>query len=120
MNKNNLILLSSSLVVVSLTALTTILIFGKKDIYTPGVNKTVDSAVAQSRKVYNEKKKEGIDFTNGPCLSNDLISGWVLDLVHNPRLNIDDLKSNQCAAFLEGRAKHFIEMDLKGNIVRVK
>jgi hypothetical protein len=44
----------------------------------------------------------------------------VADVVHSPRDPIDDLPENQCQAYLEGRAKHFVEIDVNGNIIRVK
>lgn len=88
--------------------------------YKPGIWPEADQAVAQAQYLYNKAKDQGVDFKNGPCLSNALIPGWVLDLAHNPREPVDDLPENQCKAYLEGSAKHFVEMDLKGNILRVK
>lgn len=120
MTKSNLWLLILCLFVISIVSLGTIFIMGRKNIYKPGVSTTVDKAVAQARKVYDEKSKEGVDFDNGPCLSNDLIKGWVLDLVHEPRIALDNMPEYQCAALREGRATHFVEMDLKGNVLRVK
>lgn len=87
--------------------------------YKPGVFSEVDKAVSQAQALYQQKKKEGMDFSSGPCLSNDLMKGWVVDLVHNPRIAADDLAKNQCQAYLEGRATHFVELDLNGNLVRV-
>lgn len=92
----------------------------KKSGYTRGVSAAYDHAVGQAQVVYNQKEKLGIDFTDGPCLTNDLLDDWVVDLVHNPRIKSDDLVQNQCPAFLEGRASHFVELDLEGNVVRVK
>ena len=54
------------------------------------------------------------------CLSNFLISGWVLDIAHNPREAIDDLPQNQCSAYLSGQAKHFVELDLNGDLIRFR
>lgn len=90
-----------------------------KNGYRPGVDIKADSAVNQAKKVYQQKKDQGIDFTNGPCLTNDLLPDWVVDIVHNPRQTIDNLPENQCAAFTEGRSKHFVELDPEGNVVRV-
>src|SRR3989344_7796669 len=114
MTKSNFWLLILCLFVITVVSLGTILVLGKSSIYNPGVSTTVDKAVGQARKVYEEKKDEGINFSNGPCLSNDLVKGWVLDLVHSPRESIDNLPENQCAALREGRSTHFIEMDLEG------
>lgn len=114
------------LMVIIITALLTIVFnngnpFEKslKKGYKPGVDYEADSAVNQAKKVFLQKKDQGIDFTDGPCLTNDLLPDWVVDIVHNPSQDIDNLPENQCAAYTEGRAKHFVEMDSKGEIIRV-
>ena len=90
-----------------------------KSSYKPGLSYDQDQAVTQSKKVYQDKQKLNINFEEGPCLTNDLLPDWVVDIAHNPRQKIDDLPANQCAAFLEGRAKHFVELDPQGNVIRV-
>ena len=67
-----------------------------------------------------KKETKGMDLSNGSCLTNDLIPDWVVDIVHNPREEIDNLPQNQCQAYVEGRAKHFVEIDTEGNVIRVK
>ena len=52
----------------------------------------------------------GENFSNGPCLSNEIKPDWVCDVAHNPRQPIDDLPENQCSAYIEGKAKHFVEV----------
>lgn len=88
--------------------------------YKVGVSDEMDSAVGKAQKVYKDRKAIGIDFATGPCLTNDLMPNWVADIVHNPRQKIDDLAENQCPAFSEGRANHFVELGLEGEVVRVK
>lgn len=88
--------------------------------YKPGISKEVDSAVNQARHFYKVNKDGGVDLSHGPCLSDDLTSGWVADIVHNPRQEIDDLPENMCPSFISGKAKHFVELDLDGNLIRVK
>ncbi len=88
--------------------------------YKPGLSLSADRAVNQAKEVYEEKKNLEVDFTSGPCLTNDLLPDWVADIAHNPRQKIDDLPQNQCQAFIEGRATHFVEMDAKGNILQVR
>lgn len=90
-----------------------------KPVYKKGASASYDTAVSSAITLYN-KMVGKIDLTNGPCLSNDLMPGWVLDIVHSPREKIDDLPQNQCSAYLEGRARHFVELDLNGNLVRVR
>jgi len=87
--------------------------------YVVGVSPEVDQAVANAKQIYSQKRELKIDFSSGPCLTNDLMPGWVADTVHNPRQTIDDQPENQCQAYTEGRAKHFVELDLQGNLVRV-
>jgi len=87
--------------------------------YKPGVDAEVDTAVNQAQQYYRQKKALGEDFSTGPCLTNDLMANWVVDIVHVPRTAEDNLPENQCQAYLEGRAKHFVELDTNGNLVRV-
>jgi hypothetical protein len=120
MTKSSFGLLLLCLIFITAVSLGTLIYFGKKESYKPGVSAEYDKAASQARKAYEDKKKARVDFSDGPCLTNDLITNWALDLVHNPREKIDDLKENQCQSYLEGRTKHFIEMDQNGNIVRIK
>lgn len=59
------------------------------------------------------------DFTVGPCLSNAIIPDWVCDIAHEPRQAIDDDPANQCAAFHDGTAHHFVEVDGNCNQIEV-
>lgn len=113
-----LLLAIATLVIVSLA--TVILVEKKPEVYKPGVSAEVDRVVNQAKAVYLQKKTLGYDFSNGPCLTNDLVPDWVADLAHRPRWSEDNLPQNQCPAYLEGRAKHFVELDLDGNLIRVK
>lgn len=80
----------------------------------------IDTAINQAGLLYNLSKQQGVDLSSGPCLSNALLPGWVLDIAHNPRQEIDDLPQNQCPAFREGNAQHFVELDSEGNLIRAK
>ncbi|MBI2334734.1 hypothetical protein HYU96_02935 [Candidatus Daviesbacteria bacterium] len=85
------------------------------------VTKTdIDTAVNQAKYLYQMRKSQEEDFSQGPCLSNALMTDWVADLVHNPREEADNLPHNQCPAYLEGRAHHFVELDLEGNLIRAR
>ena len=88
--------------------------------YRPGVLQEYDDAVNKAQIIYREKKKLGIDLSSGPCLTNHLKPGWVADLVHNPRIEIDKRVENQCPVYLEGKADHFVELDLDGNVIKVR
>ncbi|MEK7616448.1 MAG: hypothetical protein AAB414_00130 [Patescibacteria group bacterium] len=80
----------------------------------------LDSAINKATHIYAEIRLKGMDFSNGPCLSNALMPDWVLDIVHNPRILTDDLQENQCPAYIEGRARHFVELDTEGNLIRAR
>lgn len=113
-----IILFSLVLTVILLTAyLTLVFNFGSSEMIP---KKELETAINQAKYFYNQKKMRGEDFSNGPCLSNALMPGWVVDIVHEPRKAVDDLSENQCSAYLEGGAKHFVELDIDGNFVRAR
>ncbi len=80
--------------------------------------KEIDTAVNQAKLLYSIKKGE--DISTGPCLSDALMPNWVLDIAHSPRQSIDDLPENQCPSYREGRSKHFVELDIDGNLIRAE
>lgn len=80
----------------------------------------IETAINQAKHLYKQESQKGRDFSNGPCLSDALMPGWVVDIAHNPRIEIDNLSQNQCPAFLEGKAQHFVELDLLGNVITAK
>jgi thioredoxin-related protein len=63
-------------------------------------------------------KQQKIDLNNGPCLSNEIEQGWVCDVAHSPRQNIDNLQENQCRSFREGKTNHFIEVTPSCEFIR--
>jgi len=79
-----------------------------------------DLAIIRAKAVFNVQNSQGMDMSSGPCLSNDLMPDWVLDVAHNPRQEIDNLPENQCASYLEGKANHFVELDPDGNLIKVQ
>ncbi|MBI2314594.1 hypothetical protein HYU93_00835 [Candidatus Daviesbacteria bacterium] len=112
------VLLILALFVIILTSIVTVLLSSLGQISTP--KSEVDSAVNQAQLLYRQKRERGENFSNGPCLSDALMRGWVADVVNNPRLPIDDLPENQCPSYREGRSRHFVELDMEGNLVRAK
>ena len=76
-------------------------------------------AISKAKETFQLKKAEGLNMNSGPCLENELMPDWVLDVVHNPRQAIDDKPENQCAAFRDGKAHHFVELDTTGNIIKM-
>jgi hypothetical protein len=77
-------------------------------------------AIRASKELFEQKKAQGMNMSQGPCLSNEIIKGWVVDVAHSPRQAIDDKPENQCQAYREGKAKHFVELDENGNVIKVQ
>ena len=77
-----------------------------------------DTQVTYAKSLYEQAKTAGYSFASGPCLSNG--KDWVVDVVHNPRQPVDDDPTYQCASFVSGVAKHFVELDVDGNLVRAE
>ena len=113
------ILLVISLSVILITTIVVYKLNAPAYQYKPGSWAEADLAINQAYHFY-QLKQQGEDLSSGPCLSNDLIPDWVADLVHDPRTEVDDLPENQCRAYLEGRASHFVELDIEGKLVRVQ
>jgi hypothetical protein len=59
----------------------------------------------------------GLDLSAGPCLSNEIIPGWVCDVAHSPRQETDNDPANQCPGY-GVTASHFIEVNETCNIIR--
>ena len=77
-----------------------------------------DQAIRVAKELYQQKKAEGLDFSNGPCLSDEIIPDWCVDIAHWPRQPIDNRPENQCRSYREGRVHHFVELDEDGNLIR--
>lgn len=118
MNKITLVLLT--LMVIATTSFWVFINNNASKGYKPGIWPEADQAVSQAQLLYKQAQESNINLISGPCLSNSVIAGWVVDIVHSPRQTVDDLSQNQCQSYLEGSAKHFVEIDLEGNLVRVQ
>ena len=64
------------------------------------------------------EKGSGQDLSAGPCLDNQIITDWVCDVAHSPRTEVDNIAENQCSAFREGNANHFVEVTPECGFVR--
>ena len=81
------------------------------------------AAIAAARAAYEKARAEGEDFSSGPCIADPLPApsdDWVADVAHDPRADVDDDPANQCASYRAGNAKHFVELDPGGNVIRAK
>lgn len=67
-------------------------------------------------------KSSTLNLSNGPCLSDNNsdwnVTDWVCDVAHSPRQDIDNLPGNQCQAFRNGQAHHFVEVNTTCNLIR--
>jgi hypothetical protein len=76
-----------------------------------------DETIRLAQEAYERAKTDGVDMSRGPCLGV-IKPGWVADVAHDPRQDVDDEPVNQCAAYREGDADHFVELDPNGNYLR--
>lgn len=79
-----------------------------------------DEAINKAKELFAQKKLEGMDFSRGPCLSEEIVPDWCVDVAHDPRQPIDDEPANQCRSYREGRVHHFVELDPTGNVIRAQ
>ena len=84
--------------------------------------KAVDRSLAtvKCQELCQYEATNGNDLSSGPCLSNVIIPGWVCDLANNPRQPADNDPANQCEAFRNGTAQHFVEVDGNCNLIKVQ
>jgi hypothetical protein len=80
---------------------------------------TPNAPVEAAKAHFRAAKARGVDMSRGPCLGV-VAPGWVADVAHDPRRRVDDLPQNQCAAYRNGTAAHFVELDPDGNLVRAQ
>ena len=79
-----------------------------------------DRAIGMAKRLYRQRLDEGWDLSNGPCLSDESIPGWCVDVAHDPREPVDGLPQNQCPAYRSGRVRHFVELDRQGSLIRAQ
>ncbi len=77
-------------------------------------------AIDAALQVYQQAKTQGTDFSNGPCIAEQLpdLPDWSVDVAHDPRQSIDDQPANQCQDYRQGKTHHFVELDPDGNLIR--
>jgi hypothetical protein len=77
-----------------------------------------DRAIKLAQELFQKKQQQGLDFSAGPCLADEILPDWCVDVAHSPRQRIDDRPENQCSSWREGRVHHFVELDEDGNVIR--
>jgi len=78
------------------------------------VNEQQDS-ISCAIDLYNQAKSNSMQF-DSQCLG--ACGNYSVDIVHNPRTIEDDKSGNQCSDYPRV-TPYFIELDSKGNVVRV-
>lgn len=67
-----------------------------------------------------QDSRSSLDLEKSPCLSNAIIENWVCDVAHSPRTDADNLQENQCSAYQNQTAEHFIELDINCSLIRLR
>ncbi|HEX7104056.1 MAG TPA: hypothetical protein VF201_15535 [Nitrolancea sp.] len=77
-------------------------------------------AVSAAQVAYATAQAKGTDFSNGPCISEQLadLPDWSVDVAHDPRESVDNQPANQCQAYRQGTTHHFVELDPNGKLIR--
>jgi DNA ligase D-like protein (predicted 3'-phosphoesterase) len=81
-------------------------------------NSQNDLAVSECISQCELAKNGGVDFSNGPCISENIEEDWVCDIVHNPRIRVDNEAQNQCQSYRSGERNHFVELDTNCALIR--
>jgi hypothetical protein len=80
----------------------------------------IEDILKEANRELNNRRENDDDISAGPCLLNPstINEDYVVDIAHEPRNDDDNNKINQCSDFVEGRATHFIEVDVTGKLLR--
>jgi hypothetical protein len=85
----------------------------------PGKLKTVqETAIENCLELCLRQKQKNISLENGPCLSEEIITDWVCDVAHNPRIDLDNKPENQCSSFRDKKTHHFVEADVNCQFIK--
>jgi hypothetical protein len=79
-----------------------------------------EKIIRLAQELFKEKAQEGLDMSQGPCLSEEIVPDWCVDVAHSPREEVDNLPQNQCRSYRSGQVHHFVELDLDGNLIRAR
>jgi hypothetical protein len=81
-----------------------------------------ERAIAQAQEAYDQARTAGTNLADGPCIAESLtdLPGWVVDIAHDPREDVDDEPANQCQRYRDGEADHFVELTPEGELIRAE
>jgi len=79
-----------------------------------------NQVIEKAKNIYNQSLQKGMNFSS-QCLGTIYVQeiGYAVDIVHIPRISEDNLPQNQCQDYLKDKVSHFVELDYKGNIIRI-
>ena len=83
---------------------------------TPSYVEEQINAIECAGELYAAESLKNISFSS-QCLG--ICGNYSVDIVHVPRTSEDNLVENQCRDFIDKRTRYFIELNAKGEIVRV-
>lgn len=73
----------------------------------------------KAKKLFDTLKEQGLELEDGPCISEEIISGWSVDISHLPQRTIDLLPENQCQNYLDGTTQNLILLDQNGVVIPI-
>lgn len=85
----------------------------------PAVVVEQQALLVAAQALYNEANGSNQNLAYGPCLGS-VGDDWVVDIAHDPRIDVDELAANQCPEIAAGTAHHYIELDPDGNLIRIR
>jgi hypothetical protein len=85
-------------------------------VFTPPEVKEQQDALACASELYAEANFKKLNLSS-QCLGT--CGSYSIDLVHVPRISEDDQVENQCKDFIDKKTIHFIEINSRGNVVRI-
>ncbi|MCJ7740504.1 hypothetical protein MUP32_04285 [Candidatus Microgenomates bacterium] len=77
-----------------------------------------DLAIEKGKQLFSQLKTKGTSLENGPCIAEEIIPDWCVDVAHDPRQEVDNQPENQCQSYRQGKTHHFVELDTEGNLIR--
>ncbi|MEM4318402.1 MAG: hypothetical protein QW244_01090 [Candidatus Pacearchaeota archaeon] len=82
-------------------------------------SESIDSLVEQCLQACQQALTNNISLEHGPCLLDPIpLSDYVCDIAHWPRQAIDNSRENQCNAWYNKTATHFIELTPECKFIR--
>lgn len=79
-------------------------------------------AIVAAKRLFAAKSPtlEETSLAKGPCLSEEVVSGWCVDIAHDPRRSVDEERANQCRRYLDGDVDHLVELAPNGDFIRAE